>query len=210
MNSNENEPDIADSDIYELDDDEASSDLDDVAREAVEAVEAVRESRREEGPDVLDLEALHQELQETRDRAARTLADFENYRKRNAREREEMLRYASSGVLVEFLDVMDNLERALSAGGSVEDLKLGVEMIHRQMQDLLRRAGVAAVPAVGEIFDPSHHEAVSRRESGEVEAPEVVEELQKGYTLHERLLRPARVIVAVPKAPSAGEGSPEG
>ena len=98
----------------------------------------------------------------------------------------------------EFLPIADNLERALSAGGSAEDLKRGVELILRQMQELLRRFGVREVPSDGESFNPMVHEAVARVESGQVTVPTVTETLVRGYVLHDRLLRPAMVKVAVP------------
>ena len=213
MNGTDEELDAAE-EIIELVDDEGAANLDDVAQDAVKAVEAVREARREEGVDeevddmgLPELELLRAQVAEAQERAARTLADFENYRKRNAREREEMLRFAASESLREFLDVVDNLERALSAGGSVDDLKMGVGMIHRQMIDLMRRSGVEPIAAVGEIFDPARHEAVSRQEDPDVEQATVATELQTGYSLHGRLLRPAKVTVAVPvTAPATEDG----
>jgi molecular chaperone GrpE len=142
---------------------------------------------------------LRREIADLRDRSVRTLADFDNYRKRSERERRDAVRYAASAPLGDFLEVVDNLERALAAGGSADDLKLGVEMTLRQLEEVLRRHGIESVPAAGERFDPVHHEAVSRLVDPDVEAPTVVEELQRGYRLHERLLRPARVVVAVPE-----------
>lgn len=142
---------------------------------------------------------LRREIADLRDRSVRTLADFDNYRKRSDRERRDAVRYAASAPLGDLLEVVDNLERALAAGGSAVDLKLGVEMTLRQLEDVLRRHGIEGVPAAGQRFDPAHHEAVSRLVDPDVEAPTVVEELQRGYRLHDRLLRPARVVVAVPE-----------
>jgi molecular chaperone GrpE len=142
---------------------------------------------------------LRREIADLRDRSVRTLADFDNYRKRSERERRDAVRYAASAPLGDLLEVLDNLERALAAGGSADDLKLGVEMTLRQLEDVLRRHGIEGVPAAGQRFDPAHHEAVSRLVDPDVEAPTVVEELQRGYRLHDRLLRPARVVVAVPE-----------
>jgi molecular chaperone GrpE len=142
---------------------------------------------------------LRREIADLRDRSVRTLADFDNYRKRAERERRDAVRYAASAPLGDLLEVLDNLERALAAGGSADDLKLGVEMTLRQLEDVLRRHGIEGVPAAGQRFDPAHHEAVSRLVDPDVEAPTVVEELQRGYRLHDRLLRPARVVVAVPE-----------
>lgn len=145
-----------------------------------------------------EVAALRREIADLRDRSMRTLADFDNYRKRAERERREALRHAAAAPMGDFLEVVDNLERAVAAGGTADDLKLGVEMTLRQVEEVLRRHGVERVEAVGQRFDPTWHEAVRRLEDPDVETPTVVEELQRGYRLHERLLRPARVVVAVP------------
>jgi molecular chaperone GrpE len=150
------------------------------------------------GDEEEDVEALRREIADLRDRSMRTLADFDNYRKRAERERAEIRRAAAVEVVRDFLDVVDNLERAAAAGGSAEDLKTGVDMIVRQLADVLRRQGVERVPAVGERFDPALHDAVSRQEDPEADEPRVVEEMQAGYRMHDRLLRPSRVVVAVP------------
>jgi molecular chaperone GrpE len=150
------------------------------------------------------------ELAELRDRHLRLLADFDNFRKRAERELEERTRYVLAEPIRDLLPVLDNLERALVAQGSEEDLIRGVEMIARQFLDVLRRFGVEPVPAVGARFDPRRHEAVMRVESAAVAEPTVAEELQRGYLLRDRLLRPALVKVAVPaegggpQAPDAG------
>jgi len=193
-----------------LDLDEQNPDLETAMREAVAAVEEVESSARGDAPSSssaggkAEVEKLREEIADLRDRSMRTLADFDNFRKRSERERQDLRKYALIEPIREFLTVMDNLDLALSAGGSAEDLKRGVEMIHRQMQDLLRRFGVQEVKAEGEAFDPTLHEAVSREESPEVKTPTVATELRRGYTLHDRLLRPAMVKVAVP-AEGGGE-----
>ena len=208
---------------YELESME-TGDLDDAMREALEAVERSQETLEEAagespGPGkgeaaatepATDLAGLQAELAELRDRSVRTLADFDNYRKRVARERHEETRYAVTDLAQDILAVVDNLERALGSEGSVEDLKQGVDMIYRQLQSTLSRHGIRRVVALGELFDPSVHEAVMRIEDAEVDEPTVRDELQSGYTLHERLLRPSMVKVAVPvvELPQA-EGSEE-
>ncbi|MFQ5351295.1 MAG: nucleotide exchange factor GrpE, partial [Thermoanaerobaculia bacterium] len=185
-----------------------TEDLDDAMREALEAVERSQEhlaeaaaESAESGSDTAresndDLSELEAELLELRNRSVRTLADFDNYRKRVARERSEERRYAAADLAQDILAVVDNLERALGSEGSAEDLKQGVGMIHRQLEATLGRHGVRRVTALGEPFDPTLHEAVMRVEEAEVEEPTVREELQSGYTLHERLLRPSMVKVA--------------
>lgn len=150
-------------------------------------------------------EALARELAEERERTLRLRADFDNFRKRSAREREEFARRALADPIRELLPVLDNLERALGAPGDGDDLRNGVELIAKQFVDALRKLGLAEIPALGLPFDPQVHEAVARVESDEVEVPTVLDELQRGYWLNERLLRPAIVRVAVP-ARGAGDG----
>ncbi|MEM7048529.1 MAG: nucleotide exchange factor GrpE [Acidobacteriota bacterium] len=176
-------------------------DLEAVVRDAVAAVEEVEErggSRRAGEGFEEEVLRLRQEVREVRERSVRTLADFENYRKRSERELRESKRYALVESTREMLAVVDNFERALTAGGSADDLRQGVELILRQLLDVLKRQGVEEVAAEGEPFDPSIHEAVSKREDPAVLDPVVVQEMQKGYRLHDRLLRPAIVEVAVP------------
>ena len=137
------------------------------------------------------------------DRLRRAAAEFDNLRKRAERERLESRWNTAAGPLREFLDVVDNLDRALQAEASADDLRAGVEMIRRQMADLLRRFGVEPVEGMNAPFDPNVHQAVAREESAEVDEPTVVQELQTGYTMESRLLRAAMVRVAVPAAPPA-------
>lgn len=191
---------------FELDS-EGSGDLEAVMQEALEAVEKVsRESKGkpETGGQVGEplsrgeMEHLEEEIADLRDRSARTLADFDNYRKRVDRERADERRFADAEIVGKFLTVVDNLERALTSDGPVEDLKTGVELICRQIKDLLRSSGVQRIKALGEEFDPKYHEAVSQHEDPGVSVPTVSEELQAGYSMHDRLLRPAVVKVAMP------------
>ena len=177
-----------------------------------EASETPETPETSETSETSEIDALRREIADLRDRSLRTLADFDNFRKRGERERQEVRRYALLEPLREFLPIADNLERALSAGGSAEVLKRGVEMILRQMQELLRRFGVREVGVDGEAFNPMVHEAVARIDSDQVTAPTVSETLVRGYMLHDRLLRPAMVKVAVPPesagARQASEPSP--
>jgi molecular chaperone GrpE len=141
---------------------------------------------------------LAAELEAAEARYLRLRADFDNFRKRSEREREEVLRYSLAEPLRALLPVVDNLERALAAQAGLDDLRRGVEMIARQLGEALRKLGLAEVPTIGERFDPRMHEAVMREESDAVATPTVVAEFQRGYWLHDRLLRPAMVRVAVP------------
>ncbi|HEX5717506.1 MAG TPA: nucleotide exchange factor GrpE, partial [Thermoanaerobaculia bacterium] len=183
-------------------------DLDAAMRDAVAAVEEVEVERgtdrgkasaeSAEQTDEEEVANLRREIADLRDRSMRTLADFDNFRKRSERERQESRKYALLEPLRDFLEIVDNLGLALSAAGSADDLKRGVEMIHRQMQELLRRLGVKEIEALNQPFDPALHEAVQREEDPTVQKPTVVGELRRGYMLHERLLRPTMVKVAVP------------
>jgi len=196
-------------DEFDLDS-ENNGDLESAMQEALEAVEKASQTLKtheedEEDTDpavgdvqVADVTQLEDEVADLRDRAARTLADFENFRKRIERERGEERRYAAFDVLREFLAVVDNLERALAADGPEDDLKVGVELIHRQMKDLMKNSGVERIRSLGEEFDPRFHEAVTHHEDSSVTAPTVSEELQAGYLMHDRLLRPSVVKVAMP------------
>jgi molecular chaperone GrpE len=206
----------ADTPEVALDLDEQSTDLETAMREAMAAVEGVEAGSRPGAAPASgaagseEVERLRREVADLRDRNVRSLADFDNFRKRSQRESQEYRKYALLEPLRDLLTVIDNLDLALSAQGSAEDLKRGVEMIHRQMQELLRRFGVTEVPAVGQPFDPTQHEAVAREESPEVKAPTVAAELRRGYRMHDRLLRPAMVKVAVPAEGAPAPGGPGG
>jgi molecular chaperone GrpE len=164
------------------------------------------EMRAESDPEI---DKLSRELAEAGDRYLRLRADFDNYRKRVERERDDGSRRQLAEILLELLPVIDNLERAAAAAGTLDDVRGGVEMIHRQFAELLRRFGLAEIPALGLPFDPHLHEAVAREESGAVRAPTVVGEFQRGYWLNDRLLRPALVRVAVPPEGGGGAAGPD-
>jgi molecular chaperone GrpE len=159
-----------------------------------------------------DLRRLESQLAAERERMLRLRADFDNYRKRTERERGEIERYALADMLRELLPVVDNLERALSvpsAQGDGEDLRKGVEMIVRQFHELLKRYGLVPIVALGERFDPSVHEAVFQEESDGIVVPTVAVELQRGYRLNDRLLRPSLVKVAVPREAAHDSSAPD-
>lgn len=143
--------------------------------------------------------AIATELEETRNRLLRSAADFDNYRKRMQREREETVQFANEAILRDLLPVLDNLERAVESGRATHDsdtLYEGVRMVVQQFHALLDQYGVRRVPGVGEPFDPAWHEAVQQMPAPEYPPGTVVEELQAGYMYRERLLRPALVIVS--------------
>lgn len=144
---------------------------------------------------------LKKENARLREENLRKIADMENLRKRLAREKTEFYQYALSEFLKELFTVLDNFERALEATdqASSKSFREGIEMIYKQYQDLLKKQGAEPVKIEDKKFDPRLHQAFITEESEDVEEPEVTEELQKGYTLHDRLLRPALVKVVVPK-----------
>ena len=142
---------------------------------------------------------LEDELSETRERVLRTAADAENFKKRLQREKEEQTRYANESLMRELLPVIDNLERALEhseVGADQGGLLEGLNMTLKGFLDTLTRFGCTPVEAAGKPFDPNFHEAVSQEESADHEPNTVLRELQKGYMLKERLLRPAMVLVS--------------
>jgi len=145
-----------------------------------------------------DVEALKAERDALQDRLLRTAAEFDNYRKRIDRERRDQAESAAASLLAEVLPVVDNLERALQAptGPEAAGLRAGVELIHRQLIDLLRKRGVTPIEALGTDFDPRFHQAVSQETSDAHRDGEVMDEMQRGYMLGDRLLRPAMVKVA--------------
>ena len=161
-----------------------------------------------------DLEALRgerdaraREAAEAQDRYLRTLADFENFRRRTTREREDWRRQAQEALLKEILPALDNFDRALAAPPPRDTdpaFRTGVELIHREFLAALERLGVRPFVAVGQPFDPTRHEAVSRVDRADVADQTVVAETLRGYQFQDRVLRPAQVVVAVHSA-AAGD-----
>ena len=148
-------------------------------------------------------EAKEEEAKETYDRLLRVSADFENYKKRSSREMEEFRKYANQSLLKEMLSVVDNLELAInsSSDGKNTDKTL-IEGLNLTLNEILRvfeKFNVTPIEAQGKTFDPAFHEAVMREETDDYPENSVVSEFQKGYLIHDRLLRPAMVVVAVPK-----------
>jgi molecular chaperone GrpE len=146
-----------------------------------------------------EYDRVNQERDALLDRLARLQAEFENARKRNAREQIEFREYATAEAVKNFLPILDNFNLALrsqQAESTDTALRSGIELIRKQMEDALARLGVQAVPVEGQPFDPRVHEAIEMVESSDHDDNEVIEELQRGYKLKDRLLRPAMVRVA--------------
>jgi molecular chaperone GrpE len=146
------------------------------------------------------------ERQELYDRLLRTMAEFDNYKKRVAKDKEDLIRYGNERLARELLPVIDNFDRALEQAKNSPDQKAlqeGIEMILRQFVAVLEKFGVKEFSSVGQPFDPNRHEAMTHQESAEHEENTVISEFQKGYNLHDRLLRAA--MVAVSKRPAEQE-----
>jgi len=160
--------------------------------------EEEQEARRASGGGGADLARAEKEIAGLRDAQLRKLAEFENFRKRTEREKAEYFRFALADFVRDLLPVLDNFERALGHAPAAADdeYRLGIELIYRQLGESLKKRGLREVPTAGP-FDPNVHEAVAREESSEVEPSTILEVLQKGYYLNDRLLRPAFVKVAV-------------
>jgi molecular chaperone GrpE len=141
-------------------------------------------------------EQLKAERDQLLDRVARLQAEFDNARKRAERERVEFRDYATGSVVEQFLPVLDNFDLALKSTGSTEQLRSGVALIVKQMEEILRQLQVTPVPAVGEAFDPRLHEALGSVERDDLPDQHIAEEIRRGYKLRDRLLRPALVRVA--------------
>jgi molecular chaperone GrpE len=148
-------------------------------------------------PEASELQKIRAERDTLLDRLARSQAEFENARKRAAKEQQEFRDFAIADAIKAFLPAIDSFERALNAPASQSgEFRNGVELIYKQLQDALSKLGVRPVAAKGERFDPRVHEAIEMVETGEVPDHQVMDELQRGYKLKDRLLRPALVRVA--------------
>jgi molecular chaperone GrpE len=152
-------------------------------------------------PQIEELQSRAAKADENWERLLRTTADFENFKKRAARERTEAAQYAGVALLQKLIPILDNFEMALTAaqtaqGEKLASLQAGVAMIHQQFKNALLETGLEEVDATGQPFDPALHEAVSEQESADVPEGHVLQQLRKGYKLKERLLRPSTVVVA--------------
>ncbi len=188
-------PNPDDDDAYVIEDtgesvEEIEREMNATAQEAVAASEEV-----EPEPDAPA--AVSDEAAQLRDRYLRLLADFENFRRRGEREKADYYKYAMAGVLKDLLPVLDNFDRALDHAEEGDEFHKGVSLIYKQLFDMLQKHGLRPIEESGVPFDPNIHEAVVREEDDSVPSHTVTAVLQKGYFLHDRLLRPAMVKVAV-------------
>jgi len=149
------------------------------------------------------LEAKEKEAGETYDRFLRASAEFDNFKKRSSREMEEFRKFANQSLIKEMLSVVDNLELAMNSTNNHKaidkDLLQGLEMTHKEILKVFEKFNVKPIDAKGQPFDPAFHEAVMQEETSDSPKNTVTNELQKGYMIHDRLLRPSMVVVAKPK-----------
>ncbi|MDB6041009.1 MAG: nucleotide exchange factor GrpE [Verrucomicrobiales bacterium] len=157
----------------------------------------------EQSSDGLNLEELKAKAaksDEHWDRVVRMTADFDNYKKRAAREKQDAIKYANESLLEKLIPILDNFEAAITAAsgaaGNSDSLKTGVQMIHSQLKAAMTDSGLEEIDARNQQFDPNWHEAVSQQENAEVPEGQVIQQLRKGYKLRDRLVRPATVIIA--------------
>ena len=160
----------------------------------MEEEKKVDETHEKEESYIID--PKQQELDELNDRYKRVLAEFENYKKRSSKERETLYNSIVSDIVEVFLPVVDNLENALKIETQDVEYKKGIELVLKQFKDILKSKGVEEIPAMGETFDPSLHEAVSSVQDPEKNAQEIVQEYRKGYKIGEKVIRHSMVVVA--------------
>ncbi|WP_080874659.1 nucleotide exchange factor GrpE [Oceanobacillus timonensis] len=164
---------------------------------AADETETETESADETNDVEAQAEALKNEKEELENRLLRLQAEFDNYKRRTLKEREAERKYKAQDMVQELLPVMDNFERALQVevSGENESILEGIDMVYRQLQDVFSSQGVSVIETEGADFDPNIHHAVMQVEDDSVETNKVVEELQKGYLLKDRVIRPAMVKV---------------
>lgn len=170
--------------------------VEDLEREMRETAEEAAAARAARAGGTAD-DTLRAENQQLKDRVLRTLADFENFRKRSEREKADFFRFAVGGLMKDILPVLDNFDRALDHAEEGDEFHKGVLLIYKQLFDVLEKSGLRTIDEANVPFDPNIHEAVVREETDALPSHTVAAILQKGYFLHDRLLRPALVKVAV-------------
>ena len=177
---------------------------------AEEPTETPAEASAEPAPPEDPIAALRREVEELRDKNLRVIAEAHNQQKRAQREKQESLRYAEADFGRDLLVVLDDLERTLSAAGKATDVQTvidGVRIVYDHFLKVLAQHHIQPIEAAGQRFDPSYHEAMLQQPSDEHAAGMVVQELARGYQMHERVIRPSRVIVSSGPGPASDEKS---
>jgi molecular chaperone GrpE len=211
---------------------EASSEMEEALREATQSVEARERSAAAaaggSSADKMTIELLSTELQdlknlheetikenaEAAEKSMRLQAEFDNFRRRSLKEKQESFKFGHQNIVKDLLSAVDNLERALEHGvqnaeGDVKGILDGVELVHREILGAFAKNGVREIEAEGQLFDPAVHEAMGQIPNADVPANSVLEVLQKGYVIHDRMLRPSRVIVSSEPANAGASASEE-
>lgn len=142
-----------------------------------------------------DLERKDEEIIELKSHLQRLQADFDNFRKQGEKQKQDLIRFANEGLIVKFIDIYEDMERALENSTNEEELREGLELIYSKMKNTLEKEGVEEIPAVGEKFDPFKHEALLTVDSPDHENNEIVDELMKGYTLKDKVIKYSKVRV---------------
>lgn len=167
-----------------MDNEELENNVEEIEQENVEVIDSN-----------VDIQKMQEELDNTTDRLKRLMAEFDNYKKRSTKERSQLYNSLVADIVTAFLPVMDNLEKALVAETEDSNYKQGMELVAKQFKDVLNSFGVKEIEAVGKTFDPSLHEAVSSVQDETKQSQEIVEEFRKGYTIGDRVIRHAMVVV---------------
>lgn len=171
-----------------------------VQQEGVEETQAEEVEESQEAQLLKQVETLEEALKEEKDKALRALAELENYKRRKNQELESFKQYANEKVVVEFLPIVDNFERALESVNEKEptaDFVEGVRMILKQYHDVLSKLGVSKIEALNETFDPNMHQAISQESVDGVASNTVTQVMQNGYKLKDRVVRPSLVVVSM-------------
>lgn len=143
----------------------------------------------------VDVQKLQEDLDNTTDRLKRLMAEFDNYKKRASKEREQLYNSLVADIMMAFLPVMDNLEKAINTNTGDEGYKQGMELVAKQFKDVLKSFGLEEIKTEGEIFNPSLHEAVSSIQDETKKSQEIIEEFRKGYKMGDKVIRHAMVVV---------------
>lgn len=203
---NENENDNEPAHTFKVDVDDATLNEALRAVEKKESGDGERDGLEERVAQLeAELKAKTEEANQHKDKHLRSVADFDNFRKRALREKEEARHYGAENLLRDLLVILDNMERAVEAAGDTEQIKQGVKMTHDQFKGILKQHGVEILESAGNPFDPSRHEAVAHIETNEHAPGTVILEHRRGYRLRDRLLRPSMVSVAKALTPASPE-----
>ena len=189
----------------EIDEEDHSKLQEEKLDESPSEEESSQEEKEEESEDEAEddeiaklnksLEEKDEEIIELKSHIQRLQADFDNFRKQGEKQKQDLIRYANEGLIVKFIDIYEDMERALEKSTNEEELREGLELIYSKMKNTLEKEGVEEIPAVGEKFDPFKHEALLTVDSPDHENNEIVDELMKGYTLKDKVIKYSKVRV---------------